>query len=171
MITAELVRRRAEARLSLADVGRAAYVSRGYVHHVEQGHRWPSRSIATALDAALGAGGALLATWQTADLIPRSVRADGTAVASQQAEDTDVALVSAADESARFLAWAEASNTGDLTVEQMHADVRWIAHSYLKVPTLPLFARARAIRDHASSDHGLPAGGRRGRAAHLRARD
>jgi len=31
----------------------------------------------------------------------------------------------------------------------MHSDIRRIAHSYLKVPTLPLFARARAIRDHA----------------------
>jgi transcriptional regulator with XRE-family HTH domain len=68
---------------------------------------------------------------------------------SPQAEDPGAALVSAADESAHFLAWAEASNTGDLTVEQMHADVRQIAHSYLKVPTLPLFARARAVRDHA----------------------
>lgn len=55
--------------------------------------------------------------------------------------------MSAADESARLLAWAEASNIGDLTVEQMHSDVQWIARSYLKVPTLPLFARARAIRD------------------------
>jgi hypothetical protein len=68
-----------------------------------------------------------------------------------------VALMSAADESAHFLAWAEASNTGDLTVEEMHSDIRRIAHSYLKVPTLPLFARARAIRDHAFT---LLAGGR-----------
>jgi hypothetical protein len=57
--------------------------------------------------------------------------------------------VSAADESARLLAWTEASNIGDLTLEQMHSEVRWIARSYLKVPTLPLFARARAIRDQA----------------------
>jgi hypothetical protein len=60
-----------------------------------------------------------------------------------------VTLVSAADESARWLAWTEASNIGDLTLEQMHSEVRWIARSYLKVPTLPLFARARAIRDQA----------------------
>lgn len=60
-----------------------------------------------------------------------------------------MALISAADESAGFLVWAEASDVGDLTVEQLHADVRHIAHSYLKVPTLPLFSRARVICDRA----------------------
>ncbi|MQA16626.1 MAG: hypothetical protein GEV09_21585 [Pseudonocardiaceae bacterium] len=63
--------------------------------------------------------------------------------------ESEEPLVSAADESARFLAWAEESNAGDLTLEQMHTDVRRIAHCYLKVPTLPLFARARTIRDRA----------------------
>jgi hypothetical protein len=56
-------------------------------------------------------------------------------------------VILAADESIRFLAWAEAANVGELTVEQMHSDVRRIAHNYLKAPTAPLFARARALRD------------------------
>lgn len=55
----------------------------------------------------------------------------------------------AADESAQFLSWAEPTNVGDLTIEQMHADVRRIAHSYLKAPTAPLFAHTRALRDRA----------------------
>ena len=58
-------------------------------------------------------------------------------------------LTEAADESTRFLEIAEASNVGDLTVEQLQTDVRRIAHAYLKVPTLPLFARTRALRDRA----------------------
>jgi hypothetical protein len=58
-------------------------------------------------------------------------------------------VIMTADESVRFLAWAEASNVGELTVEQMHADVRRIAHSYLAAPTAPLFARTRALRDRA----------------------
>lgn len=58
-------------------------------------------------------------------------------------------LMSAAEESSRFLTWAESTNVGELTVEQMHTEVRRIAHSYLNVPTLPLFARTKTLRDRA----------------------
>jgi transcriptional regulator with XRE-family HTH domain len=151
---------RSRAGLSLAELGAAAHVARGYVHHIEHGRRWPSRSVAVALDSSLSAEGTLLAVWEAADI---TVQLDHTAVAtpatvSQQPAEKETVLVSAADESARFLAWAEASNIGDLTLEQMHSDVRWIARNYLKVPTLPLFTRARAIRDRA---FGLLAGRQR----------
>ncbi|MGH3977698.1 MAG: helix-turn-helix domain-containing protein [Pseudonocardiaceae bacterium] len=71
---AELARRRAETGLSLADVGRAAHASRGYVHHIEQGQRWPSRGVAKALDAALGASGTLLTAWEAGDAMRRARR-------------------------------------------------------------------------------------------------
>jgi hypothetical protein len=58
-------------------------------------------------------------------------------------------LVDAGDESVALLAMAEESNVGDLTVEQLHADIQRIAQNYLKVPTKPLFLRSRAIRDRA----------------------
>ncbi|MFC5266309.1 hypothetical protein ACFPJ1_29705 [Kribbella qitaiheensis] len=58
-------------------------------------------------------------------------------------------VVDAGDESVALLALAEESNVGDLTVEQLHADIRRIAQNYLKVPTKPLFLRCRAIRDRA----------------------
>lgn len=73
---AELARRRAEAGLSLADVAAAAHVARGYVHHIEHGHRWPSPAVARALDTALGAGGALAATWAVADATVAPAPAD-----------------------------------------------------------------------------------------------
>ncbi len=63
---AELRRARAAAELSLGELACAAHVNRGYVGHVEHGERWPSRSVAAALDAALHADGALLATWEEA---------------------------------------------------------------------------------------------------------
>ncbi|GAA1313676.1 helix-turn-helix transcriptional regulator [Saccharothrix xinjiangensis] len=66
-----------------------------------------------------------------------------------QPSNVEELLMSAAEESSRFLTWAEATNVGELTVEQMHTEVRRIAHSYLKVPTLPLFARTKALRDRA----------------------
>jgi hypothetical protein len=58
-------------------------------------------------------------------------------------------LVDAGDESVALLSLAEESNVGDLTVEQLHADIQRIAQNYLKVPTKPLFLRSRAIRDRA----------------------
>jgi hypothetical protein len=63
------------------------------------------------------------------------------------AEISDEVLAGAADESSAFLSWAEATNTGELTVEQMHADIRRVAGAYLKSPTAPLFTRAKALRD------------------------
>lgn len=151
---------RSRAGLSLAKLGAAAHVARGYLHLIEHGRRWPSRSVAAALDSSLSAEGRLLAAWEAADI---TVQPDRTVVAapaavSQQPADTETVLVSAADESARFLAWAEVSNIGDLTLEQMHSDLRWIALHYLKVPTLPLFFRVRVIRDRA---FGLLAGRQR----------
>ncbi len=149
--TEQLAALRSRADLSLADVARVAHVARGYVHHIEHGRRWPTQRVAKALDTALSADGALLAAWEAADRVGRPDRTGITVAVStsRQPEAAEVALVSAADESARLLAWAEASNIGDLTLEQMHSDVRWIARSYLKAPTLPLFVRARAIRDQA----------------------
>jgi len=58
---------RADAGLSLADLGTAAHVARGYIHHLEHGRRWPSRTFAQALDRALDADGVLLDAWAAAD--------------------------------------------------------------------------------------------------------
>lgn len=79
---------------------------------------------------------------------PASMQQAASAAAHQPSE-VEVTLMSAAEESARFLAWAETTNIGDLTVEQMHSEIQWIACNYLKVPTPPLFIRTRAIRDQA----------------------
>ncbi len=76
---------------------------------------------------------------------------------SQQPRSMDVMLMDAADESAKILAWTETTNVGDLTVEQIHAEILRAAHSYLKVPTLSLFERTRQLRDRVV---GLLANGR-----------
>jgi transcriptional regulator with XRE-family HTH domain len=79
---------RSEAGLSLADVAAAAYIARGYVHHIERGRRWPTQPVAAALDDALDAGGALLAAWEVADALPR-----GAAVSTDPQDQERVALV------------------------------------------------------------------------------
>jgi transcriptional regulator with XRE-family HTH domain len=69
----QLAALRDQAGLSLAEVAAAAHVARGYIHHIEHGHRWPTQRVAEALDNALDAGGALLAAWEVADALPRAV--------------------------------------------------------------------------------------------------
>lgn len=63
---AELARRRTSAGRSLADVADDAHVHRTHLSHVEHGRRWPSRSVAVALDRSLGADEALIALWDDA---------------------------------------------------------------------------------------------------------
>ncbi len=59
----ELRRLRDHAGISLQELAGRAHVNRGYVGHIEHCQRWPSRSVAIALDDALDARGVLLAAW------------------------------------------------------------------------------------------------------------
>ncbi|MGH3812044.1 MAG: helix-turn-helix domain-containing protein [Pseudonocardiaceae bacterium] len=113
---AQLRRLRDCAGLSLGELAGRAHVNRGYVGHIEHGQRWPSRSVATALDDALDARGALLGVWTAGDCTnsPPAVAqtgsdhetlslplaewtaADGEALAEQLAIGSDRALTPAA---------------------------------------------------------------------------
>jgi transcriptional regulator with XRE-family HTH domain len=63
-------------------------------------------------------------------------------------EPTGEALVrTAADESAAWAQWAEASNVGDIALEQLLADTRALASDYLTGNPAALFLRTRAMRD------------------------
>ncbi|MFF3375759.1 XRE family transcriptional regulator [Streptomyces sp. NPDC002680] len=53
----------------------------------------------------------------------------------------------AADESVTWAQWAEASNVGDIALEQLMADTRTLASDYLTSDPLPLFTRTRVLRD------------------------
>ncbi|MEU9882591.1 helix-turn-helix domain-containing protein [Streptomyces phaeochromogenes] len=53
----------------------------------------------------------------------------------------------AADESATWAQWAEASNVGDIALDQLMADARALASDYLTADPLPLFVRTRRLRD------------------------
>jgi hypothetical protein len=55
-------------------------------------------------------------------------------------------LDDSARESAEMLAWADVSNVGDLTIEQIHADLRRITNLYLKTATAPLLTRILSLR-------------------------
>ncbi|MEU9190291.1 helix-turn-helix transcriptional regulator [Streptomyces sp. NPDC048484] len=53
----------------------------------------------------------------------------------------------AADESATWAQWAEASNVGDIALEQLMAETRSLASDYLTSDPVALFVRTRALRD------------------------
>ncbi|MFD7282148.1 XRE family transcriptional regulator [Streptomyces sp. NPDC059862] len=53
----------------------------------------------------------------------------------------------AADESATWAQWAEASNVGDIALEQLTAQMRHLAADYLTSDPVALFIHTRALRD------------------------
>ncbi|MEH0415925.1 XRE family transcriptional regulator [Streptomyces sp. B21-083] len=53
----------------------------------------------------------------------------------------------AADESATWAQWAEATNVGDIALEQLMAEARALASDYLTSEPIALFVRTRALRD------------------------
>lgn len=56
-------------------------------------------------------------------------------------------VLSAAAESASWAQWAEATNVGEIALEQILADVRTLAYDYLTGDALVLFNRTRTLRD------------------------
>ncbi|MFM9493694.1 XRE family transcriptional regulator [Streptomyces galilaeus] len=67
-------------------------------------------------------------------------------VAPPQPTGTDLVRL-AADESATWAQWAEASNVGDIALEQLMAETRSLASDYLTSDPVVLFVRTRALRD------------------------
>jgi transcriptional regulator with XRE-family HTH domain len=159
----EIRRLRHQAGLSQPQLAMKIGYTRQYVSLAERpDHNLPSADLVRALDEVLGAKGSLIALREQSkrdrkqrhqqSMQARVPRLDATTASAAQAGEPSTVeelLMSAAQESSGFLTWAESTNVGDLTVDQMHAEVRRIAHCYLKVPTLPLFACTKALRDRA----------------------
>jgi transcriptional regulator with XRE-family HTH domain len=131
VFAAELRRLRALTGLSLAELARAAHVNRGYVGHVEHGQRWPSRSVATTLDDAVGARGALLATWEAADTQP-PLPSVGTSGDTAELEALELARR------------VTASDLGGETLPRLEAAVDDIATTYPAAAPADLLGPVRA---------------------------
>jgi tetratricopeptide (TPR) repeat protein len=56
-------------------------------------------------------------------------------------------ILAAAHESSTHAGWAEGSNVGEATLEQLDADVRRIATDYVHIPPLPMFAEMLRVRN------------------------
>jgi hypothetical protein len=140
----------AAARWLRQSTGRVVALDAHYVAKLERGVvARPSQHYRAALCAVLGvAADADLGFTPSRPRGTPLARRAGITVAGPEGHAEEV-LMSAANESSDFLAWAESTNVGELTIEQMHAEVWRIAHSYLKTPTMPLFSRTKALRDRA----------------------
>ncbi len=123
---AELARRRAHADLSLADLANRAHLHRGYAGNIEHGHRWPTETVARALDA----DGTLLATWEAADRVPH-VR--GTRDNNEQPTELP-----------ELAARAQASNVGATTLNLLDLSVDRMARAYTRTPPAELLRDVRA---------------------------
>jgi hypothetical protein len=118
-----------------------------YIAKLERGAvRWPGAAYRSGLRHVLGVAGD-----NDLGFFPPTGGAgtdpDPTPPSSMAEHEDD--LVTAGDESIALLSFAEQSNVGELTVEQLHADIERIAQSYLRTPIRPLFVKSRAIRDRA----------------------
>jgi transcriptional regulator with XRE-family HTH domain len=114
---ADLAPRRAAAGLSLAHLAKRAHLHRGYATNVEHGHRWPTETVARALDSALDAGGELLATWEAANRTPRRQ--------TRSADEHSVELLELA-------ARAEASDVSATTLDLLDSRVDTMARLYAR---------------------------------------
>lgn len=90
-------------------------------------------------------------------LVENSAKLADSDVASSAAEkDQSVssgphvedAVAGAAFESAQFVNWAEVSNVGPYTMEQLEADIRRVVSTYPNRPVGPLFREARDLRNN-----------------------
>jgi transcriptional regulator with XRE-family HTH domain len=72
----------------------------------------------------------------------------GTALSELHPWQLERLIRAVARESAQEASHAELTNVGPATLEQLHADVRRLARSYVTEPVLPLFVEMVAIRDH-----------------------
>ncbi len=104
---------------------------RGYAHHVEHGRRWPTAGVVQALDAALHADGALLATWQAVDRVPPERATNG-----QPTELLELA------------ARAEASDVSLTTLDLLERRVDEMARSYTRCPPTELLHDVRTNTRH-----------------------
>jgi hypothetical protein len=111
-----------------------------------------SRPMASGQEARGSAADEIEPPYMTATLLgslaPGHTTAAGLPVSAALDRLSEKALVqAAAHQSSAHAEWAESSNVGGATLEQLDADVRRIAMDYVHVPPLPMFAEMLRVRD------------------------
>lgn len=120
---------RTQLGLSQRQLAKKIGFNSGALCRVENGERKPTSEIADALDAALGAGGRLIAL-----------------AAAEHETDTETVGTSA-QRSMAFAEWATDLPTGSLGVESVVYELQRIATSYVHDKPQPLFEDLQRLRD------------------------
>jgi tetratricopeptide (TPR) repeat protein len=112
----------------------------------------PGQLTASTEAAGSVAASAELAHPQPAGRGSRSSQRHGSAAGLPASGELDrlsekALILAAAHESSTHAEWAEGSNVGEATLEQLDADVRRIATGYVHVPPLPMFAEMLRVRN------------------------
>jgi hypothetical protein len=117
----------------------------------------PLSPAAGQLTAGSGAAGSVAASAELAHPQPAgrrsgSAQSHGSAAGLRASGELDrlsekALILAAAHESSTHAEWAEGSNVGEATLEQLDADVRRIATGYVHVPPLPMFAEMLRVRN------------------------
>jgi hypothetical protein len=166
---------RERAGFKQTELARRITYDRTTVCHAERGGQIPAAEFWQTCDQALGAHGALIALyeqWQAtkhdqAEAARRRTLHSSAALQpsvldelygrvgiltrepdSVMTPDEDP-VMAAARESAHFSSFAEATNVGPHTLEQLRADIERIARTYYNRPIAPVFVEARELRDRA----------------------
>jgi transcriptional regulator with XRE-family HTH domain len=122
---------RNDSGMSLSDLAERIHYSRGYIGNVENGVKLPDRRFAELADRELDGHGNLVEAWLAADRIH-----------GEQAR-TRRNLAAATRESELIAAELDA---GDVSAEEIHADVERLAAAYLGMAPAPILVEARELR-------------------------
>jgi transcriptional regulator with XRE-family HTH domain len=135
---------RTAAGMSLSDLAKATHYSKGYLSRVENGRDVPSLALVRAVDGALAANGALIATapMSASGLPDLALDLAGRTVTTSN----EVMMMATAEESARHGRRAGNSNVDDGQLDRLESALNHVAIGLLTEPLIPLMLDARQIR-------------------------
>jgi tetratricopeptide (TPR) repeat protein len=116
--------------MSLAMLGTATFVSRGWINNVEAGRRWPARSWAAQADVVLQADGALVRTWE----------------AGQRERENSEGVASLLVASARDSNALVATHVHERDLDSLQDVVEQLAIGYLASPARPMLEQGMDVR-------------------------
>jgi transcriptional regulator with XRE-family HTH domain len=129
------VLRRLRGDLSIRELASRANCGKSFISDMEHGHRHPSAQVAAALDAALEAGGVLIAAAKPVQrwLYPPSQ------------SDAETLANSVATQMSDFGEWVESTNVGAGTLAYLEEQTRRLAGQSLHGPPLPCLMQASEL--------------------------
>jgi transcriptional regulator with XRE-family HTH domain len=116
--------------LSLADLARATYVSRGWINNVEAGRRWPPREWVEQAERLLDSVGVFAPIWDQIDS-ERATDAEARRLLAESVRESELLLAVQPDAT---------------ELDQLGESAAGLAVAYLSSPARPMLEQAKALR-------------------------